>query len=184
MVWELLDLEPRLIALARAYLLVREGDSQQETSNYQIKNKNLVMGSTWGPDTKTRLIVGRNFIFGIQYMDLALQVGKVSEKTANYGSKSCLTLISKWLYSKLQTNPFFREGAPNEEPNNCHTKEKKRNESWHGSHRRALHQDRMAHWPSVLIWMSITSVVRRELVTELEVCSGRELPGGRLNVPE
>jgi hypothetical protein len=56
-------MDPRVIALVRirsnctsklqTHPLVRVGAAQQETRNYQTKNKNLVVGSRWGPDTKT-----------------------------------------------------------------------------------------------------------------------------------
>jgi hypothetical protein len=51
-----------------------------------------------------------NYIWG--ELNLALQVGGVSNETVKYGYVFCATRTIEWLHCKLQTRPLVREGAP------------------------------------------------------------------------
>jgi hypothetical protein len=46
------------------------------------------------------------------YGDLALQVGGVSDETANCGNGFYATRTIEWLHCKLQTHPLIKEGTP------------------------------------------------------------------------
>jgi hypothetical protein len=94
---------------------------------------------------------------------LALVPGRDSNSQTqthlNYMCMSCninlnekLAIPSKNL--KLQTSPLVREGAPHQQARNClKIIKERRGKIGRGSQMGARHQDRLADWPSVVIWL-------------------------------
>jgi hypothetical protein len=89
-------LDPKVNALGRprshytsklqTHPLVREGDPQQDTRNCQTENKNLVMGSSWEPDTKTSNInKAENMGIGMQKDFFMAHSATVEVAEAVYG---------------------------------------------------------------------------------------------------
>jgi hypothetical protein len=93
-----------------------------------------------------------------KYGDLALQVGGVSDETENMAVSSvglrpksdCYGKALKPFYSNLQTRPLVKEGAKNYKPATVYKKFQGERKIGHGSQTGAWHQDRLAHWLSVV----------------------------------
>jgi hypothetical protein len=68
-----------------------------------------------------RVTFVRSCSWGLNYSNLSLQVGGVSDETVKYDHGFCATRTIEWLHCKLQTRPLVREGAPQEQDRNFQT---------------------------------------------------------------
>jgi hypothetical protein len=86
-------------------------------------------------------------------VNLALQVGGVSDETVKYGFGFWATRTIEWLHCKLQTRPLVREGAPHRKFQTATSRQEII--SGRKSHKGAQYQDILTDWLSVVKWLRL-----------------------------